>query len=198
MLLAGGRTATVDVVLERLDFTGALVIASSAPGSHIFVDGIERGVAPITLRLDRGAHVVLSQATGYVEQSATAMIESGAQREMRFTLPRAPDYTLALVGGGVGLAGIAMGATTGVLAFTTFSSAKGQCDTTTKSCGPAGQSDLQSSKTYGALSTAGFIVGAAGVGLGVYGWIRARQGTAFAKPVEVVVTPGGLRLVGQF
>ena len=65
--------------------------------------------------------------------------------------------------------------------------------------GPAGQSDLQSSKTYGALSTAAFVVGAAGVGLGAYGW-NPRASTAHhaEKPVQVIALPGGVRLAGEF
>jgi hypothetical protein len=57
---------------------------------------------------------------------------------------------------------------------------------------------LQTSKTYSTLSTVAFGVGAAGVAVGVYGWVRARQGRGVAKPAEVVLLPGGLGLRGEF
>ena len=196
--LPGGRPTTVEPALERVDFTGALSVTSSVAGTHVLVDGADHGVAPLTLKVERGAHVVSARATGYVETSETVTVEAGQRPTMSFSPFPAPDYTLAYVGVGVGIAGIATGTVTGILALDTFSTAKGECDVSTKVCGPAGQSDLQSSKTYGALSTAAFVVGAAGVGLGAYGWIRARARHHAEKPVQVIALPGGVRLAGEF
>ena len=91
-----------------------------------------------------------------------------------------------------------MGTVTGILAFTTLSSAKSECDTSLKECGPSGQPDLQTSKTYGVLSTVAFGVAAAGVGVGVYGLLIARPRHASPKPVDVVLRPRGLELQGTF
>jgi len=196
VVLAGGTTVTVSVPLERIDFTGALSVKSAAPATHVMIDGAERGMAPLVLRLDRGAHVVLASAHGYVDESNTVMLEAGGHAELSFNAPPSPDYTVAYAGFGVGLAGIAVGSVTGILALTSFSSAKSSCDTSTKECGPAGQPDLQTSKTYGILSSVAFGVGAAGVGVGVYGIIRARRREGGAPPVELVLLPGGLRVQG--
>jgi hypothetical protein len=196
--LAGGRTETVDARLERIDFTGRLLVKSSVPGAWVSVDGADRGMTPLELRLEQGAHVVLVKEKGYVDQGKTVTIESGGRTELSFSLMRSPDYTLAYVGFGAGFVGVAAGSVTGILAFTTLSNAKAQCDGAAKECGPAGQPDLQTSKTYGVLSSVAFGVGAAGVGLGIYGWLSARQGQAFMKPVEVVLRPGKLELEGTF
>jgi PEGA domain len=196
--LGGGSTQAVDAPLERIDFTGALAIQSNVAGARVAIDGVDLGETPRALRLEQGAHVVSLRAGGYVTQSKTVTIEAGVHLRLSFTLERAPDYTLAWVGFGTGLVGVAVGSVTGVLAFTTFSSAKGQCDTSAKECGPAGQPDLQSSKTYGVLSTVAFGVGAAGVGLGVFGLVFARRGHSLAKPAEVVLLPGKLVLEGSF
>jgi len=195
--LAGGRTQIVEATLERIDFTGTVSITGNVAGARATIDGTDGGLVPRAVRLSRGTHVVSVHAGGYVTQSKTVTIEAGTRVELAFTLERSPDYTLAFVGFGTGLVGIAAGSVTGVLAFTTLSSAKAQCDTSMKECGPAGQSDLQSSRTYGVLSTVGFAVGAAGVGLGVFGLVYARRGHGATKP-EVVMSPGKLELRGSF
>ena len=196
--LAGGVARTVDVALERVDFSGALSVKSSAAGARVLVDGAERGTTPLSLRVDRGAHVVVVRASGYVEQSKTVTIEAGGRTELQFSPARSPDYTLAFLGFGVGFVGVAAGSVTGILAFTSWSSAKAECYTPAKECGPAGQPELATSKTFGTLSTVAFGVGAAGIGVGAYGWVRARRGRGAAKPVEIMLLPGGLGLRGGF
>jgi len=198
VVLGGDRVERVNVVLERIDFTGVVSVTSNVPGSRVSLDGADRGVAPQSLRAQQGAHLVRVRANGYVEQSRTVMIEPGGHGEASFVLERSPDYKVAYASFGVGLVGIAAGTVTGVLAFTTLASAKLQCDTADKQCGPTGQPDLQSSKTYGIVSTVAFGVGAAGIGVGIYGLLNARHGHPSARPVEVVLRPGGLYLIERF
>jgi PEGA domain len=196
--LAGGHMQTVNVSLERIDFTGRLSVKSNIASARVSVDGVDRGATPLALRVNQGAHVVVVRAGGYVDQSKTLTIEPGGRTELSFSLSRAPDYTLAYVGFGVGFVGVAAGSVTGILAFTTLSSAKAQCDTVAKECGPSGQPDLQTSKTYGLLSSVAFGVGAAGVGVGIYGWVSGRRARTLVKPVEVVLLPAKLELQGSF
>jgi hypothetical protein len=196
--LVGGRSQTVMVALERIDFTGALAVNSSIHGARVSIDGADRGVTPLALRVDHGTHVVSVRSKGYLDQGKTVMIEPGGRTELLFPLVEAPDYTLAYVGFGAGFVGIAAGSVTGILAFTTLGTAKSQCDDVGKVCGPAGQPDLQTSKTYGILSSVAFGVGAAGVGLGVYGFLKARRGRASTTAVEVVLQPTKLELQGPF
>jgi hypothetical protein len=198
MDLPGSQTRTVDIPLERIDFAGRLSVDSGGVAAHVRVDGSDRGVTPLTLRVDQGAHVVSVSASGFIDQGKTVTIQPGGRTAMEFSLVRSPDYTLAYTGFVAGFVGIAAGGVTGVLAFTTLSSAKTQCDSATKECGPAGQPDLQTSKTYGVLSSVGFGVGAAGVGVGLFGWLTARHGRALTRPIEVVLLPARLELKGSF
>jgi hypothetical protein len=50
--LTGGTTQSVDARLERVDFTGALVVASNVAGTEVLVDGAPRGAAPVSLRVE--------------------------------------------------------------------------------------------------------------------------------------------------
>jgi hypothetical protein len=197
--LAGGGTQAVDVPLsERIDSKGVLSIGSTVGGTRILVDGVDSGETPSTLRVEHGAHVLLAKAPGYVSEEETVVVETGARKDVRFALRHAPDYTLGYVGFGIGAVGLAAGVATGVLAFTTFNTAKTECDTSAKVCGPAGQPDLQTSKTYGVLSSVSLGVGAAGVALGTFGIVRARLGQGSKRKVEALILPNGLRFQGSF
>ncbi|MFI5298443.1 MAG: PEGA domain-containing protein [Polyangiales bacterium] len=196
--LAGGATQTLEVKLERIDFTGSLAVRSTVADTHVFVDDIDKGTTPLTLRVERGKRSVRAKHDGYFDENTTVSIEVGGRREVSFSPALLPDYTLAYVGFGVGGVGVAAGTVTGIFAFTKFGSAKPQCDTVTAQCGPAGQADLQTSKTYGVLSTVAFGVGAVGIGFGVYEWLTARKSPAPGTRVEVVLLPGGLGMQGVF
>jgi hypothetical protein len=190
--LPGGVVRRVPVVLERVDFTGALLVKGNVPDATVSVDGTARGAPPVALRLERGTHTLVMKADRYVEQSQTVEIEAGGRREVTFTLQRAPDYTLTYVGVGVGAAGIAAGTVMGILAFTKLGDAEKQCDTVNKECGPSAQAGLATSKTYGTLSTVGFGIGIAGAGLALGALIAVNRGREPTKPVEVLLLPTGV------
>jgi hypothetical protein len=196
--LPGGAVRRVPVALERVDFTGALLVKGNVPDATVTIDGAERGAPPVAIRLERGTHTLVMKAASYVEQSETIEIEAGGKREVTFTLQRAPDYTLSYVGVAVGGVGIAAGAVMGILAFTSLGDAKKQCDTVNKECGPAAQAGLVTSKTYGTLSTIGFGVGIAGAGLAIGSFVAVRGGREPARPVNVVLMPNGLSARGTF
>jgi hypothetical protein len=164
----------------------------------VFVDGVVSGVTPLEVRVKRGTHVVEVKASEHVGQSRTASVEAGKRAELTVTLERAPNYTIAYIGFGIGAVGVAAGTVTGILALSSFGKAKEQCDQAAKECGPAGQSDLRSSSSWGVLSTVAFGVGVAGVGLGSYGLLTAKPGRKEARAVDVAVYPGGVGLRGSF
>ena len=102
---------------------------------------------------------------------------------------------LAIGAFAVGGAGLVLGAVTGVVALGKHSDLKtecpsGSCDTT------ASQSTLSSYKTMGALSTAGFIIGGAGVGGGVLLLVLAPKSPSPAKTGTTVQPYIGFGTVG--
>jgi hypothetical protein len=198
VVLEGGKTQVLEVNLERVDFTGALTVRSSIPATRVLIDRSERGVTPLTVRVERGTHLIASSVEGYDDQSKTVSFEPGSKRELTFFPVRSANYTTAWIGfvsGGVAIIG---GGVTGALAFTSFNDAKGQCDNTTKQCGPTGQGDLQTSKTFGVLSDVLFGLGAAGAGVGILGLYLAARDRGNPRPVEIVVGAGALSLQGAF
>lgn len=126
------------------------------------------------------------------------------------------NKTLAIVALGVGGVGLVVGGITGAMAMGKASDLDGKCpdgkcDATRN---PDVQSDIDSYKTLGLISTIGFVVGVVGVGAGVVLWVTSPKETAATKgsryatvPVQtkregVKVTPviglGSLGLSGTF
>jgi hypothetical protein len=148
------------------------------------------------VRLDPGSHTITVDATGHphVEKSVT-LPEKGAvvevevplaseheaalppheeappavEREALPALPPAAHHAggslvPAFVAFGVGAAGLATGAVTGAISLSKVSDLHNRCPS--DRCGPAEQSEIDSTKTMGWVSTIGFAVGGAGVATG--------------------------------
>jgi hypothetical protein len=81
------------------------------------------------------------------------------------TPPAAPNHLPAYVAFGVGGAGVVVGTIFGALAIGKKSSLNDAC--AQKVCTPDHQSDIDTGKTFGTVSTVGFVVGAVGVVAGV-------------------------------
>lgn len=75
--------------------------------------------------------------------------------------------TLAIVAGGVGLAGLAVGSVFGIMTFGHAGDAGAECGPGDLACGGARQQAYEDGRTTGLISTLGFGVGLAGVGAGV-------------------------------
>lgn len=193
--LPGGGAKSVDVKLERVDFSGLLVVRASVDGAQIVIDGEPRGPSPVTIKLQQGPHNIVASAPDYLEQSATTILEPGQKREVALTLRRAPSYALAYVGLGVAIAGVGIGTASGIAAFSKFK--KEDCDDVTKLCGPASHADLDTSKLYGNISTVAFAVGGVGAAVGVYGFLRARS-EARGPSVGLGLSPGRVVAEGRF
>jgi hypothetical protein len=82
--------------------------------------------------------------------------------------PKARYGTAALVTGIVGLAGVAFGSVTGIVALSKYQSIKKHCDGNV--CPEKYEGDARIAGNYAALSTVGFVVG--GVGLGASATLR--------------------------
>lgn len=98
---------------------------------------------------------------------------------------------LGFVIGGIGIVGISVGITTGVMALGKKSAAEDGCPAALQLCSPAGHDAATAGRTLAAVSTVGWIVGALGVGAGVYLVLTSDgdKGTVTALATEVL--PGG-------
>jgi tetratricopeptide (TPR) repeat protein len=193
--LPGGGAQVIEAKLERIDFSGTLLVRTNLDGALIVIDGEARGPSPLTVKLPQGAHTLVARAPEYLEQTAAVTIEAGQKQETSLTLRRAPSYTLAYVGLGVAVAGIGIGTASGLAAYSNFK--KDDCDATTRLCGPASHAALDTSKLYGNIATASFVVGGTGAALGVYWWLKARR-QANGPSVGVGLGPGQVFASGQF
>jgi hypothetical protein len=83
---------------------------------------------------------------------------------------------LVPIGFGVAGVGLAVGAITGIITLSTASTVKDSCKPDGR-CPASAQSDLDSAKTTGTISTIGFAVGLAGAAVGVIGIIISKPST---------------------
>jgi hypothetical protein len=115
--------------------------------------------------------------------------------------PSSTQKTIGFVTLGIGGAGLVLGAVGGGLALSKHSSLVDQCPG--GRCYPSQQSALQSDvnayHTLGALSTAGFVVGGAGIATGVILLVTAPKAKpARAAAVTPLVAPGFVGAQGSF
>lgn len=99
------------------------------------------------------------------------------------------------VGFGVGASGLALGTVAGVISLSKTSAAKSHCIGT--KCESAAQADLDAAILTANLSNAGFVLGIAGIGVGITTWWIASRRTDSA-PATISLAPirqGGLLTV---
>jgi hypothetical protein len=110
---------------------------------------------------------------------------------------QSPDRTLALAAFGVGAIGLGTGAVLGVMTLTTRDEADANCPN--KVCDRVGQDKIATARTYGVISTIGFVVGAIGVAGGATLYLLAPADGKGAS-VGPSIGPGmaGLTARGRF
>jgi len=107
--------------------------------------------------------------------------------------PKKKFPVLSIVGFGVGVAGLAVGSVTGLMSLSKTSSLKDQCPN--DQCPPATyddptfQSDKSSAATLGTISTVAFIVGGAGVVVGIVGLVLPSGHAAHATTGKIDTKP---------
>ncbi len=103
--------------------------------------------------------------------------------------PESPSHVPAYIALGIGAVGVGVGAVTGILALSKKSSLDGACNSS-KVCPSTSQSDLDSAKTMGTISTIGFIAGGAFVVAGVVLFLtEGSSASATAQVGDLRVTP---------
>lgn len=159
-------------------------------------DVIPAAAVGIPRKVNPGKHTVRVSAPGYVDATTEVTVREAENAQARLSLekgpskaatpfvpatpgetvlpvapappeppPPAPSNTLAYFGFGLGAVGIVAGSITGLLAFSKTSDIKSNC--TGNQCDPRYESDINSSKMMGTISTISFAVGVVGAGVGV-------------------------------
>jgi len=106
-----------------------------------------------------------------------------------------------LIVGGVGVAGLATGIITGILAGNRYSAAEQECTDHTCVEGSAGWDAVQSFRTLRTLSTVGYIVGGVGLAAGTTLFLTAPSqptNSARARSVNVWVSASSVGVAGDF
>jgi hypothetical protein len=191
---AGNDLSAVHVTMDgrlladRLDGTAIPI----DPGPHDFVleaAGLPRAQKRLVLREgDKGRHerIVL----GAVQLTPTQA--TGATRSE--SMP-----ALAIISGGVGLAGLVVGVGA-YLAATSAHSGLSGCDSATGTCppSPANESNLQSFHTWRGISDAGYVIGAVGLVAGGVLFFTMPRSNESAAEAGLYVGPASCGLVGAF
>lgn len=213
----GNPVPVVALGLKRPVDPGEHKVHAEAPGykpADATFSVTEGGNAEAKLKLEKDPNAVVAPPPGggTTPAGGTNPGDPGGG-SMSADTKSGSNKTLAIVALGVGGVGLVAGAVTGLIAMGKASDLDGKCPGGT--CPDASlQSDIDSYKTMGLISTIGFVVGVVGVGAGVVLWVTspkesaAAKGSRYAtvpvntKPEGVKVTPviglGSLGLSGTF
>ena len=170
-----------------------VTVEGMAPGGDpkVTIDGQPVPAAALGLKrpVDPGQHVVKSAADGYKAAETNFSVAEGGSADAKLKLEqvagaaaavppggepggdtgpqtgKGSNKTLAIVAFGVGGAGLVFGGITGILAIGKHGDLNDKCPGGT--CPASAQSDVDSYKTMGTLSTVGFIVAGVGAAAGV-------------------------------
>ncbi len=173
-----------EVLAERLDGTELAV----DPGSHVF-SFESSGWAPKTETIilyegDKLRRESVTLASLGASSDGNATSDAGHQRRV-----------LGLVSGGVGVAGLLVGSIFGAMTFSAWSDVTSKCPSYV-GCSAQAMNDHSNAQTFGAVSTAGFIVGGVllATGLTLYFTAPKQPDATFG----VKVTAGGVGVTGTF
>lgn len=101
---------------------------------------------------------------------------------------------IGFIVGGVGVVGIGVGITTGIMALGKKSTTDEQCSDAMQRCTQEGHDAASAGRTLAAVSTVGWIVGALGVGAGVYLILTSNGEKGPVTALETRAVPGGAAL----
>jgi hypothetical protein len=198
-----------DTIEPRIpSLTVKLEDVPSGATPKVTIDGV--AILPATVGLPRkhnpGKHEVVV-AAGSVERRESVTLAEGEEKTIAISLaeeeslaprpsedkPSSRVSPLVYVGFGSAAAFAIVGGVTGVLAFSRANRAKEGCDGNL--CPPETHEDVESSRTFGTISTISFALAGAGAIVGVIGLMSKRDDTA---RVRVYLGVASLGVVGRF
>jgi hypothetical protein len=173
------------------------------PGAHTVVvkvagrDPIEKSVTlpdkggVVNLEITIGADKSEDKATTSLPAPMflpAALKESSSDSAGSSNASHGGSLVPALIGFGVGAVGLGVGAITGAMSMSKVSDIKSHCPN--NHCPASEQSDIDSTKTLGTVSTVGFIVGGVGVAAGaVLLLLRSPSGESPPAASKATVSP---------
>lgn len=196
-----GSTPTVTVDGATLPAAALELPRKLNPGHHVIAAhaGTSDGRTEIDIRERESKAVALELAPPVVAVVAPPVIEPPSEKK---------SHTLTYVAFGVGAAGLVVGSITGLMSISTTGGLKDQCPS--NKCpgstydSQTFQDDKSSAQTTGTISTVAFIVGGAGVAVGVVSLFlggKASATTGKAAPAPTVtpwISAGSAGLRGSF
>jgi hypothetical protein len=156
-------------------------------------DGVVLGAASLetALPVDPGEHTVIVEAPGTQSALFTSQVGAGEHASLEVKLgtlststglpkdsalqtsapPAQSSHTAAYLVGGVGIAGMITGVVAGLIVLNKKSTVNSEC--VDKRCSQAGIDAANSGKTFGVVTTVGFVAGALGLGTATYLFLSA-------------------------
>ena len=197
--------------VDVLGPTGALTQSAAL---RIKIDGAELAadLRLVPRRLNPGTHVVQAAAPGLAPQKLDVVLRESEQRILQISLvagqgaepgtdTEPPEgqaeagggagWPVAAVGFALGGAGLIVGAITGAMALSQEAELAERCPD--QRCPGAEEDALDQARTIGHVSTASFIVGGVGVGVGIVALIVALSGDDDAPATAQLSWPLGAR-----
>ncbi len=92
-IVGANRRTEVVTTLEPLPPPGRLAVTSTPSGADVYLDGLLRGLTPITLEAAAGVHEVRAEADGYQAETVMVEVVSGNETPLHLTLLSAPVAT---------------------------------------------------------------------------------------------------------
>ena len=151
------------------------------------------------VEINPGAHTIQWRGAGGVEHHLDLVIAPGEHKNVELNVvavaePDAarsnPRRLAGIVVGGVGVASLGLGAVTGAMALSKHAELTKLCPDPSR-CSKQGVSLAQQGQALSGVSTAGFAVGVAAVGAGVYLIVTSHEPKSSAVGLALTAWPGG-------
>ena len=185
----------VELPIDPGDHTLRAVVPGAAPVQVAF-SVVEKQQQKVDLPVPRAGQV---SETPKVVNATPEVPEAVAPPPA--TQPSSWQLPAALVAGGVGVAGVAMGVITGLMAGSRYSKAGRECPDHACAEGSAGWDTVQSFRTLRTVSTVGYVVGGVGLAAGTTLFLLApakSKSTARAGSVNVWLNASSVGVAGAF
>jgi hypothetical protein len=177
------REKAAHVRAEALDARVARLAVRAPAVAHLAItlDGVPLAEAAWSQEepIDAGAHTIAATAPGKKRFETTFQVSDGLTATIAIPAFESGATTsngqrsTARIAAGVGLLGVAVGATAGVISIVKHGQAKHACPTFDPCDDPRGRSDWTTATSAGTVSTVAFVVGGAGLATAAVLWFTA-------------------------